>query len=819
MKLMSYAESRWIEPTGAMADLLSAVDGRLIASCSSAGLDFGAMAAYAREVGGPALRKMTFHQRAERLKALALYLNEHKEALYELNYDTGATRKDGWIDIEGGIGTLFAYASKGRRELPNQRWLLDGPVENLSKGGTFIGRHIVTPLQGVAVHINAFNFPCWGMLEKLAPTILAGVPAIVKPASATSYLTEAMFRQIVESGLLPAGSLQLIVGSTGDLLDHLTGQDVVSFTGSIDTSSKLRNHPTITQQAVRFVAERDSLNSSVLGPDVSPESPEFDLFVKEVVREMTTKAGQKCTAIRRAFVPEHLLDVASEALAKRLGRVIVGDPRRDDVMMGALCSRAQLDDVRGKIATLRKEATIAFGDPDQVQLSGGDAARGAFLSPVLLRCENPDDATEIHASEPFGPVATLMPYRDVDHALKLVKRGEGSLVASVFTYDDQVASELIHGAASFHGRIILVDRDCAKESTGHGSPLPGLVHGGPGRAGGGEELGGIRGVVHYMQRTALQGSPKRIAQITGSWIKGAPELTFDVHPFRKDFEELKVGETYRTKLRVVTLGDIEHFAEFTGDNFYAHMDEEAAAANPFFPGRVAHGYLLLSFAAGLFVDPAPGPVLANYGLDNLRFLKPVSPGDTMQVRLTCKDKSQRNADYGEVRWDVAITNQNDELVASYDLLTMNARPRSTFAVEEQATVKASPTTVWKLLRDFGDIASWHPSFSTSKMESEGPFGAGCVRALEMGKAPGVTREELTLFDEAGRSMSYRIVEGPLPVRNYRSTLRVEPNGEGSKVIWSAMFDAPSDAGEGLLAGVRKVVLRKGLDALVKQYEG
>jgi oxepin-CoA hydrolase / 3-oxo-5,6-dehydrosuberyl-CoA semialdehyde dehydrogenase len=817
MKLMSYAESRWIEPQGAMTELMSAVDGRVVASCSSAGLPFGAMADYARRVGGPALRQMTFHQRAEILKKLALYLNERKDALYELNYDTGATRKDGWIDIEGGIGTLFAYASKGRRELPNQRFLLDGAVENLSKGGTFVGRHIVTPLQGVAVHINAFNFPCWGMLEKLAPTFLAGVPAIVKPASATAWLAEAMFRQMIDSNLLPPGAVQLIVGSTGDLLDHLTGQDVVSFTGSIDTSSKLRNHPTITREAVRFIAERDSLNASILGLDTTPESPEFDLFVKEVVREMTTKAGQKCTAIRRAFVPANLLEATEKAIAARLAKVVVGDPRRDEVTMGALASRAQLADVRGKIATLRTEATLVFGDPEQVKLAGGDAERGAFLSPVLLRCERPDEAVEVHASEPFGPVATVMPYRDLDHAVQLVKRGEGSLVASAFTYDDDVADALIHGAAAYHGRMILVDRDCFKESTGHGSPLPGLVHGGPGRAGGGEELGGIRGVTHYMQRTALQGSPKRLAQLTRSWIKGAPEVTRDAHPFRKNFEELVIGETFHTKPRTVTLEDVEHFANFTGDTFYAHMDEEAAAANPFFPGRVAHGYLVLSFAAGLFVDPAPGPVLANYGLDNLRFVKPVSPGDTIQVRLTAKEKNKRNADYGEVRWDVLITNQNDEQVAAYDLLTMNAQPRAVYEAEERATVAASPEQVWALVRDFGGFADWHPSFASSKLEGEGAHVAvGAVRALDMPKS-GITREELTALDETGRAISYRIVEGPLPVRDYRSTMRVVAKDGGSEIVWTAQFDAPVETGDDLLKGVRKIVLKRGLDALAKKF--
>jgi len=665
-KLMSYAEGRWCEPVGALNNIISAVTDEPVAQVGSGARDFAAMLNYARTVGGPALRAMAFHSRAKLLKALAEAIMAQKEELYELSYETGATRADGWIDIEGGAGTLFAYSSKGRRELPNDTILIDGVVEGLSKRGTFVGQHVLTSLQGCAVHINAFNFPVWGMLEKLAPTLLAGVPAIVKPATASAYVAEAAFRILIEARALPDGAIQLIVGPTGDLFDHLTSQDVVSFTGSAGTAQKLQRHPVIARESVRFIAERDSLNAAVLGPDATPEQPEFDLFVKEVVREMTAKAGQKCTAIRRAFVPANLIDTAETALKERLAKVTIGNPRDEKTQMGALVSTSQREDVRAQIEKLSREARIVAGDPHK------NDGKGAFLEPVLLRCDSPDRATAVHEVEAFGPVATLMPYNAVADAVRLVNKGNGSLVMSLYTYDPAVTRAVLSGSGAFHGRLLIVDRDCAKESTGHGSPLPMLVHGGPGRAGGGEELGGLRGMMHYMQRTALQGSPRMLGAVTGSWIQGSPEHREPPHPFRLKFGELEIGKTLITQPRTITLEDIEHFAHFTGDTFYAHMDEEAAAANPFFGGRVAHGYLLLSFAAGLFVDPAPGPVLANYGLDNLRFTRPAKPGDSIKVQLTAKSKSQRNEQYGEVRWAVTLTNQADETVATYELLTMNA---------------------------------------------------------------------------------------------------------------------------------------------------
>ncbi|TWG94606.1 oxepin-CoA hydrolase/3-oxo-5,6-dehydrosuberyl-CoA semialdehyde dehydrogenase [Mesorhizobium sp. J18] len=672
ISLNSFAAGRWIAPSGRVTPLKSAVTGEVVAEIGAAGLNFSTMADHARTVGGPALRKMTFHERAAMLKALAQYLNERRDALYELSYETGATKPDSMIDIDGGIGTLFVYASKGRRELPDDTILVEGALERLSRSGNFLGQHVATPLQGVAVHINAFNFPVWGMLEKLAPTLLAGVPAIVKPASATAWVAEACFRMIVESGLLPEGAVQFIAGGTGDLLDRLTGQDVVSFTGSASTAVMLRANRNLLENSVRFIAEQDSLNATILGPDAAPGTPEFDVFVKEVHREMTAKAGQKCTAIRRIIVPEAHRGAVVEAVSERLAKTVVGNPRAETTRMGALASLAQREDVLEKVCQLASEAKRVYGDPDKFEVEGADAKAGAFVPPILFSSDDPDGSERLHSVEAFGPVSTVMGYRDLDHALALANRGKGSLVASVFTHDPAVARAAVLGAGSFHGRLYFADRDTGKDATGHGSPLPHMVHGGPGRAGGGEEMGGIRGVMHYMQRTAVQASPELLAGITGRYMPGAKLKEKEVHPFRLKFGELEIGHTLWTESRQVTLEDIEHFAEFTGDTFYAHMDEEAAKANPFFPGRVAHGYLILSFAAGLFVDPAPGPVLANYGLDNLRFMKPVSPGDMLKVRLTAKQKTRRNDEYGEVRWDVGVYNQDGDQVASYELLTMNA---------------------------------------------------------------------------------------------------------------------------------------------------
>ena len=669
LKLLNYAFDQWAPGEGSsLSEIASAIDGSVIAQTGSGGLDFGGMLRHAREVGGPALRKLTFHERARIIKGLGLAIMARKEELYELNYQTGATRKDGWIDIEGGAGTLFSFSSKGRRELPDAHVLLDGPVEPLSKSGSFIGQHIYSPLQGAAVHINAFNFPVWGMLEKLAPTLLAGMPAIVKPASATAYLCEAAFRVMIDSGLLPPGSVQLIVGGVGDLFDHLTGQDVVSFTGSASTALKLRSHPVVQRESVKFVAEQDSLNASLLGPDSAPGTPEFALFVKEVVNEMTVKAGQKCTAIRRAMAPAEHIDAVEAAIRDRLAATKVGDPRDKESRMGALVSTGQRDDVRAQIDKLTAAgARIVVGNPEAMPGVSG----GAFMEPILLRTDDPWSTAAVHDVEAFGPVSTIMPYRDMADAIALANRGMGSLVLSLFTHSPAAAQEFVQGAAAYHGRMLVLNRDNAAESTGHGSPLPVLVHGGPGRAGGSEEMGGVRGVKHYMQRTALQSTPAMIAAISEQYIPGGPKHEVQVHPFRRRMSELEIGDTLRTKSRTVTLEDIEHFAHFTGDTFYAHMDEEAAKASPIFQGRVAHGYLILSFAAGLFVDPDPGPVLANTGLEDLRFLTPLYPGDSMRVELTVRSKSLKSEETGVVRWAVEIFNQKDELVATYDLLTEN----------------------------------------------------------------------------------------------------------------------------------------------------
>jgi oxepin-CoA hydrolase/3-oxo-5,6-dehydrosuberyl-CoA semialdehyde dehydrogenase len=669
MQLQSFAAGKWWAGAGEGAALRDATTGEVIAHATTDGLDAAGMLAFARKVGGANLRRLTFHERAALLKALARYLSEHKDEFYPVSFSTGATRADAWIDIDGGISTLFVYASKGTRELPNSRLFVDGGVEGLSKTGTFLGQHICVPLEGAAVHINAFNFPVWGMLEKLAPTLLAGVPAIVKPATQTSYLTERVFRSIIESGILPEGAVQLICGGVGDLFEHLTCQDVVSFTGSAATARKLRQHPAVSAHSVRFTAETDSLNSSILGPEAGPGTPEFDLFVREVVREMTVKAGQKCTAIRKALVPAAHAAQVREALQAALGKVVVGDPRLEQVRMGPVASLAQRREVRERLAKLAAETELVCGG--EVQPVGADPERGAFMAPTLLYCRDAAGARAIHAVEAFGPVCTLVPYEDLDQAIALARRGDGSLVGSVFTADEVAAARLVLGLAPFHGRIVVVNRHCAKESTGHGSPLPHLVHGGPGRAGGGEEMGGVRGVMHYLQRTAVQGSPDVITAVTGRWTRGARELDPGVHPFRKPFGELAIGDTYRSSEREVTVEDIERFAVLSGDRFYAHVDEAQAVRNPLFGGRVAHGYFLVAAAAGLFVDPPYGPVLANYGIDALRFVKPVKPGDRIRVRLTCKEKSLRSgAGYGEVRWDTAITNQAGEPVANYDVLTM-----------------------------------------------------------------------------------------------------------------------------------------------------
>src|SRR5581483_8806204 len=669
-QLQSYASGQWVAGSHDAVALRDATTGAVIASSSASGLDYRGMLQHARTVGGPNLRRLTFHERAALLKELAKRLGELKEEFYKLSFATGSTRSDSWIDIDGGISTLFVYASKGTRELPNSSVYVDGGVEALSRGGTFVGQHICVALEGAAVQINAFNFPVWGMLEKLAPALLAGVPSIVKPATATSYLTEQVVRRIVETGLLPEGAIQLICGGTGDLLEHLSCQDVVCFTGSAATAQKLRQHPAIMSHAVRFTSETDSLNSSILGPDAAAGSPELELFVREVVREMTVKAGQKCTAIRKAIVPRERVTDVVDTMKAALGQVVVGDPRLEQVKMGPLASLGQRREVREQLARLQREAELVYG-AQETEPVGADGERGAFLSPKLLYCRDSASAREVHSVEAFGPVCTILGYDTLDTAIALARRGGGSLAASVFSADEQAAARLVLGLAPFHGRVLVVNRHCAKESTGHGSPLPHLVHGGPGRAGGGEEMGGIRGVMHYMQRTAVQGTPDVIAAVTGRWVRGARQVDPGVHPFRKPFNELVIGDSFNSGEREVTVADIERFAELSGDKFYAHMDEVQAARNPLFGGRVAHGYFLVSAAAGLFVDPPYGPVLANYGIDGLSFAKAVKPGDRIKVRLTCKEKTLRaDKGFGEVRWDTEVTNQNGESVASYDVLTM-----------------------------------------------------------------------------------------------------------------------------------------------------
>ena len=683
MQLENYITGNWVKGSGKQAELLDASTGELIASTSSGGLDFAHMLHYARTVGGPPLRKMTFPERGRMLKALAQYLFDRKEKYYEISYRTGATKADSWVDIEGGIGNLFANASL-RRVLGNMPFYVDGDAVKTSKGGTFIGHHIMVPKEGVAVHINAFNFPIWGMLEKVAVNWMAGVPAVVKPATVTSYLTEAMVKDIIASGILPEGAIQLIVGSAEGLLDTVTSQDVVTFTGSASTGRMLKKHPRIVDESVPFNMEADSLNAIVLGPDATPGTEEFDLFIKEVGKEMTLKCGQRCTGARRILVPANVLEDVQIAIGKRLGGTVIGDPRAEGrlpdgsqvrINMGALAGQAQRNEVKRALDELLKGSQIVYGSTDSVNVTGADAAKGAFMSPILLLNSDPWKNQQSHNVEAFGPVSTLMPYTDLDDAIALTKLGKGSLVATIATNNSQHAQQFVWGSASHHGRMLVLNRDMAKENTGHGSPLATLVHGGPGRAGGGEEMGGKRGVMHYLQRTAIQGHPSMITAITQQYQQGARMHITERHTFRMHFEELQVGDTVITAIHPVTLQDIEDFAHLSGDKFYAHMDANSLEGT-IFTGRVAHGYFILSRAAGLFVDPPKGPVLLNYGLDECRFVKPVYPGMTIQVRFTVKEKvdqekrTPEDVAKGIVKFLVDVFDETGETVAIATILTM-----------------------------------------------------------------------------------------------------------------------------------------------------
>jgi oxepin-CoA hydrolase / 3-oxo-5,6-dehydrosuberyl-CoA semialdehyde dehydrogenase len=677
----SFVRDQWWTPE--LSDVAShaaavrdASTGEVLFQVSAEGLDLTSVVDYGRTVGRRELSRLTFHQRSLKLKELAQFLNGHREQLCELSFNTGATKIDNMVDIDGGIGVLFTFSSKGRRELPNAQIVVDGPTEMLSKDGSFIGEHIYTRIPGVAVQINAFNFPVWGMLEKFAPAFIAGIPSIVKPATPTGYLTAAVVKLIIESNILPAGSLQLISGSARTLLDELDYRDLISFTGSASTAVLLKSHDNVLHAGIRFTSETDSLNAAILGPDATPGTPEFEAFVKSLVTEMTVKAGQKCTSIRRTIVPKALVgEVVSAAKARIQARVVIGDPRAEGVTMGPLASLAQLADVRAAVqAMLDAGAELAYGSLDAPVVTRGDGSlgvveSGAFMAPLLLTWADPN-AREVHELEAFGPVTSIIGYDDIADAIRLAALGSGSLVATVATNDAEVARELVCGIAAHHGRVLVLNREDARTSTGHGSPVPQLVHGGPGRAGGGEELGGMRSVLHHMQRTAIQGSPNMLTAVTGVWHVGADQH-FGQHPFRKSLATLRVGDAVTSGLRQVTLADITAFANSTGDTFYAHTNEEAAAANPFFPGIVAHGYLLLSWAAGLFVSPEPGPVLANYGLETARFIKPVAAGDSIRVTLTAKKITARETDeHGEVCWDAVLHNQDDEIVATYDVLTL-----------------------------------------------------------------------------------------------------------------------------------------------------
>ncbi len=672
-QFQNYCHGEWVSGTGTTQELFNAVNGTSLGFAGSGGLDFKAMCNYARETGGPALRKLTFHERGRMLKALALYLLQKKERYYEISWATGATRADSWVDIEGGIGNLFAYASL-RRQFPNESYCYDGEAVKLSKSNTFIGHHICVPKEGVAVHINAYNFPVWGMLEKVSVNWLAGVPAIVKPATLTCFLTEAVVRDIIDSEILPKGALQLICGSAGDLLNHLENQDIVTFTGSASTGKKLKSHHRIIEESIPFNMEADSLNACVLGPDVQPKDPEFSIFIKEVVREMCTKAGQKCTAVRRILVPLNRVEEVQTALIERLKATSMGDPKIKEVRMGALAAQSQRTEVQDKIQQLKTQQELLFENLHP-ELLGAEVHQGAFLAPTLMYNPKPLYNTLCHSVEAFGPVSTLMPYTNLDEAIQLCKMGKGSLVSSIITNDATLARQFTLGAACMHGRILVLNRDCAAESTGHGSPMPLLVHGGPGRAGGGEEMGGVRGVFHYLQRTAIQGSPTTVGTILNQYQYGGQMLEKVIHPFQQYFEDLEIGETLITSKHTVTDADVVQFANVSGDHFYAHVDVTSLEGT-LFTGRVAHGYYLLSKAAGLFVDGRKGPVLLNYGIESCKFLKPVYMGTTIGVRFTCKEKIEQEKKTAEevakgiVKWQVDVYDDQNDTVALATILTM-----------------------------------------------------------------------------------------------------------------------------------------------------
>lgn len=678
MKLQNYISGKWIAGDGEGQALYDAITGETIAHTTTKGLDFASILHYGREVGNASLRKLTFHERGRMLKALALYLLQRKEKFYSISYHTGATKADSWIDIEGGIGNLFANASL-RRKFPDLPYCTDGDPVGLSKAGTFMGHHLLVPKEGVAIHINAYNFPVWGMLEKCAVNWLAGVPAVVKPATITSYLTEAVVKEMIASNILPEGALQLICGSAGDLLNHVTAQDVVTFTGSKSTGVLLKSHKRILEESVPFNMEADSLNAIVLGNDVTPDSVEWEIFIKEVRKEMTVKAGQKCTAIRRIFVPEHLLEDASIALGKSLAQTIIGNPLNEKVRMGALAGRNQRDEVKQNVQKLLASSQIVYGSLNSVEVIDADAGKGAFLSPLLLMSEDPFKNEAVHEVECFGPVSTIMPYKDLNEAIALAKKGKGSLCCSIVTADNKMATDFVAGAATHHGRILVLNRECAKESTGHGSPLPMLIHGGPGRAGGGEEMGGVRGVKHYMQRVAVQGSPTTITALTQQYQPNAKAIQSNIHPFKKYFEELKVGDQVITEKRKITNEDIDAFADLSGDHFYAHI-KDTDFTGTMFEQQVAHGYFIMSAAAGLFVDSyKKNPVLLNYGIDELRFTKPVYDGAEIYVRFTCKEKlpqdskDENDIPKGIVKWLVEIFDETNEPVGVATILTMVAK--------------------------------------------------------------------------------------------------------------------------------------------------
>jgi oxepin-CoA hydrolase/3-oxo-5,6-dehydrosuberyl-CoA semialdehyde dehydrogenase len=786
MKTQHYIQGSWIDGKGEGTPILDSVTGEHFTNVTTEGIDVPEVLQYGRTKGG-ALRKMTFQERGLMLKKLAFHLQKHKRSFYDVSFKTGATKIDSWVDIEGGFGNLFSNASL-RKLFPNQPYHVEGDPIDLSRGGRFMAHHIMVPRQGVAVHINAFNFPVWGMLEKCAVNWMAGMPAVVLPAPQSAYLTEAVVKVIIDSGILPEGALQLISGTKRDILDTVESQDVVTFTGSAATGRKLKTHPRLIEESVPFTMEADSLNASILGEDATPGTPEFDLFIKEVRNEMTTKCGQKCTAIRRIIVPENLIEDVQISLGKALDKVTYGDPRLKEVRMGTLIDRKQLEAVKNSVNEIAKSADIVYGDFETGKAVGADFEKGAFMKPILLRENDPLANETAHVTEAFGPVSTLMPYKNLDDAIELSRMGKGSLVSSITTNDDKIAKEYTVNAATHHGRILVLNRESAKQSTGHGSPLPNLIHGGPGRAGGGEEMGGMRGIKHYLQRCAIQGSPTTLTEITGIYQPNADYKEAEKHPFAYHWEDIQPGMSLKTHNRTITDTDIVNFGNLTWDHFYAHTDITSLDGS-IFEQRTAHGYFIISAAAGLFVYPNKGPVAANYGLEEIRFLRPLYHNDTIHVRLTCKEKVDREQKgqelpSGIIKWFVEVFDTNvtdgkipeteaeekEALVCIATILTMVQKKQTTFT---EITDEVFENSISKLEENQRPVwGEMSPQHMVEHLETSYRIASGEIQDFEIATPEEYledTRSTLWNYKKMPKNYNFPLYEkGKLPLLKHEN---------------------------------------------------